>query len=52
MDDSLTEASLPVKFTGGISRSTILYQELERIVPKRISVSTIDIAQRAAQLAG
>ena len=52
MDDSLTEASLPVKFTGGISRSTILYQELEQIVPKRISVSTIDIAQRAAQLAG
>jgi N-acetylglucosamine kinase-like BadF-type ATPase len=52
IDDSLTEASLPVKFTGGISRSTILYQELEQILPKRISISTIDIAQRAAQLAG
>lgn len=51
MDDSLVGGSLPVKFTGGISRSAILYQELNQVLPKRISLSTIDIAHRAAELA-
>lgn len=51
MDESLTGGSLPVKFTGGISRSAILYQELNQVLPKRISLSTIDIAHRAAELA-
>jgi hypothetical protein len=51
MDESLAGGSLPVKFTGGISRSAILYQELNQVLPKRISLSTIDIAHRAAELA-
>jgi N-acetylglucosamine kinase-like BadF-type ATPase len=51
MDESLARGSLPVKFTGGISRSAILYQELNQVLPKRISLSTIDIAHRAAELA-
>ena len=51
MDESLTGGSLPVKFTGGISRSAILYQELNQVLPKRLSLSTIDIAHRAAELA-
>ena len=51
MDESLTGGSLPIKFTGGISRSAILYQELNQVLPKRISLSTIDIAHRAAELA-
>ena len=51
MDESLAGGSLPVKFTGGISRSAILYQELSQVLPKRISLSTIDIAHRAAELA-
>ena len=51
MDESLAGGSLPVKFTGGISRSAILYQELNQVLLKRISLSTIDIAHRAAELA-
>lgn len=51
MDESLAGGSLPVKFTGGISHSAILYQELNQVLPKRISLSTIDIAHRAAELA-
>jgi N-acetylglucosamine kinase-like BadF-type ATPase len=51
MNESLAGDVLPVKFTGGISRSAILYQELNQILPKCISLSTIDIARRAAELA-
>ena len=50
-DNNLIEKSLPVKFTGGISSSTLLYRELERVLPMRVAVSTVDIAQRAAELA-
>ena len=50
-DKNLIKKSLPVKFTGGISRSALLYCELERILPMRVTVSTADIAQRAAELA-
>ena len=50
-DNNLFEKSLPVKFTGGISSSTLLYRELERVLPMRVAVSTVDIAQRAAELA-
>jgi hypothetical protein len=42
---------LPVKFTGGISSSTILISELERSLGNRVSRSTVDIAVRAAELA-
>lgn len=51
MDVQLSRGSLPVKFTGGISGSKFLYRELEIILRERVSVSTIDIAQRAAELA-
>ena len=51
MDDSLATTLLPVQFTGGISRSSIVNQELHKILPQRISTSTIDIAHRAAELA-
>ena len=50
-DINLIKKSLPVKFTGGISRSALLYRELEKILPLRVTVSTVDIAQRAAELA-
>ena len=50
-DKNLIKKSLPVKFTGGISRSALLYRELEKILPLRVTVSTVDIAQRAAELA-
>jgi hypothetical protein len=51
MDDSLATTLLPVQFTGGISRSSMVNQELHKILPQRISISTIDIAHRAAHLA-
>jgi N-acetylglucosamine kinase-like BadF-type ATPase len=51
MDNSLISTLLPVQFTGGISRSSMVNQELHKILPKRISISTIDIAHRAAHLA-
>ncbi len=51
MDDSLATTLLPVQFTGGISRSSMVNQELHKILPERISISTIDIAHRAAHLA-
>jgi N-acetylglucosamine kinase-like BadF-type ATPase len=51
MDNSLISTLLPVQFTGGISRSSMVNQELHKILPQRISISTIDIAHRAAHLA-
>lgn len=51
-DRSLLRKSLPIKFTGGISSSVILYRELEKILKVRVSISTVDIALRAAELAG
>jgi hypothetical protein len=42
---------LPVKFTGGISSSKTLYHELEKFLRMRVSISHIDIALRAAELA-
>ena len=50
-DGVLLRKSLPVKFTGGISGSKILYAELEKFLRMRVSISTIDIALRAAELA-
>ena len=50
-DGVLVRKSLPVKFTGGISGSKILYQELEKYLRMRVSISTVDIALRAAELA-
>jgi N-acetylglucosamine kinase-like BadF-type ATPase len=50
-DGVLVRKSLPVKFTGGISGSKILYAELEKYLRMRVSISTIDIALRAAELA-
>ncbi len=50
-DEVLAQTTLPVKFTGGISGSKILYQELEKLLGNRVSISTVDIALRAAELA-
>jgi N-acetylglucosamine kinase-like BadF-type ATPase len=50
-DGVLLRKSLPVKFTGGISGSKILYAELEKYLRMRVSISTVDIALRAAELA-
>jgi len=50
-DSVLLRKSLPVKFTGGISGSKILYAELEKFLRMRVSISTVDIALRAAELA-
>jgi N-acetylglucosamine kinase-like BadF-type ATPase len=50
-DGVLVRKSLPVKFTGGISGSKILYAELEKFLRMRVSISTVDIALRAAELA-
>ena len=50
-DGVLLRKSLPVKFTGGISGSKILYAELEKFLRMRVSISTVDIALRAAELA-
>ena len=50
-DGVLSQKSLPVKFTGGISGSKFLYGELEKSLPMRVSISTVDIALRAAELA-
>jgi N-acetylglucosamine kinase-like BadF-type ATPase len=50
-DSILTRKSLPVKFTGGMSSSKILYQELEKYLRMRVSISTVDIALRAAEMA-
>ena len=51
-DRSLLRKSLPIKCTGGISSSVSLYRELEKILKVRVSISTVDIALRAAELAG
>jgi N-acetylglucosamine kinase-like BadF-type ATPase len=51
IDGVLVRKSLPVKFTGGISGSKILYAELEKYLRIRVSISTVDIALRAAELA-
>lgn len=50
-DSKLIKKFLPVKFTGGMSGSALLYRELEKTLPMRVTVSTVDIAQRAAELA-
>lgn len=50
-DKNLIKKSLPVKFTGGISSSAFLCHELEKILHMRVTVSVVDIAQRAAELA-
>jgi N-acetylglucosamine kinase-like BadF-type ATPase len=50
-DGVLVRKSLPVKFTGGICGSKILYAELEKYLRMRVSISTVDIAWRAAELA-
>jgi N-acetylglucosamine kinase-like BadF-type ATPase len=51
MDKQLTRDSLSVKFTGGISHSDYLCDELKKILGMRVSTSTVDIALRAAELA-
>lgn len=51
VDKQLLRKSLPVKFTGGISGSKSLYEELEKSLRMRVSISTVDIALRAAELA-
>jgi glucosamine kinase len=51
IDKKLVRKSLPVKFTGGISSSKTLYHELEKFLRMRVSISHIDIALRAAELA-
>jgi N-acetylglucosamine kinase-like BadF-type ATPase len=51
IDKQLMRKSLPVKFTGGISGSKSLYSELEKFLRMRVSISTADIALRAAELA-
>jgi glucosamine kinase len=50
-DHQLFRKALPVKFTGGISGSKSLYLELEKFLRMRVSISTADIALRAAELA-
>lgn len=50
-DQQLVRKALPVKFTGGISGSKSLYVELEKFLRMRVSISTVDIALRAAELA-
>lgn len=50
-DQQLSRKALPVKFTGGISASKSLYVELEKFLRMRVSISTADIALRAAELA-
>ncbi|GDX24623.1 hypothetical protein LBMAG10_12880 [Actinomycetes bacterium] len=50
MENSLSRDSLPIKFTGGISGSKLLYYELEKFFKIRISISEVDIAARAAEL--
>jgi N-acetylglucosamine kinase-like BadF-type ATPase len=51
IDQQLLRKSLPVVFTGGISSSKYLYQELEKYLRMRVSISSTDIALRAAELA-
>lgn len=51
IDKNLERKSLPVKFTGGISGSKSLYSELEKFLRMRVSISKVDIAIRAAELA-
>lgn len=51
IDKVLVRKSLSVKFAGGISSSTQLYLLLEKYLRQRVSISTVDIAVRAAELA-
>ncbi len=51
IDKNLVRKSLPVKFTGGISSSKALYSELEKFLRMRVSISEVDLALRAAELA-
>lgn len=50
-DQQLAHKALPIKFAGGISSSKSLYVELEKFLRMRVSISTADIALRAAELA-
>lgn len=50
MENTLSRDSLPIKFTGGISSSKLLYYELEKFFKIRISISEVDIGARAAEL--
>ena len=51
IDKQLSRKSLPVKFTGGINSSKSLYRELEKFLRMRVSISSVDIALRASELA-
>ena len=51
IDKDLFRKELPVKFTGGISSSQSLWLELQKFLRVRVSISNVDIAQRAAELA-
>jgi N-acetylglucosamine kinase-like BadF-type ATPase len=51
IDKNLVRKSLPVIFTGGISASKSLYSELEKFLRMRVSISEVNIAFRAAELA-
>jgi glucosamine kinase len=51
IDKQLLGNSLPVVFTGGISSSRLLYMELEKILKRRVRISSVDIALKAAELA-
>lgn len=52
IDGHLLEKSLPIIFTGGLSLSNPLTMQLKKILQSRFSISNIDIAVRAAELAG
>ena len=49
-DKSLGTSQYPVTFTGGISQSKLIGEELEKIFEKRFKVSAVDISLRAAEL--
>ena len=51
IDNQLSRKSLPIKFTGGINSSKSLYRELEKFLRMRVSISSVDIALRASELA-
>jgi len=50
-DKSLGTSQLPIAFTGGVSQSTVILEELEKIFKKRLVVSEVNISLRAAELA-
>jgi glucosamine kinase len=50
-DKSLGNSQLPITFTGGVSQSKVILDELEKIFKKRLVVSEVNISLRAAELA-